>query len=155
MGQALLNKVPEVKEWPHFSGEGGYQHMEFIRGIEMIKEYCELPESMVTATSHNLFTRSAHRWKGKALPWFCQQKDRLTALYPDMSECMIHRNILRKCGGALEHAVKSRTTEKSSAKDIINILEEVTIRAIICSSSMNLKTRFNTPLKDSVDKNPK
>ncbi|MBW0521598.1 hypothetical protein O181_061313 [Austropuccinia psidii MF-1] len=45
-----------------------------------------------------------------------------------MSEFMIHRKILRQCGGDLEHAVKSRTTEQSSAEDIINILEEVTTR---------------------------
>ncbi|MBW0551293.1 hypothetical protein O181_091008, partial [Austropuccinia psidii MF-1] len=70
--------------------------------------------------------------KDKALPWFFQQKDRLTALYPDI-----------------------RTTEKSSAEDIINILEEVNTRNRIGSSRVNLKTRFNTPWKDSVDKNPK
>ncbi|MBW0502648.1 hypothetical protein O181_042363 [Austropuccinia psidii MF-1] len=93
--------------------------------------------------------------KDKALPWFCQQKDRLTTLYPDMSEFMIHRNILRQCGGDLEHAVKSRTTEKSSAEDIINILEEVTTRTRIGSGRVNLKAWFDTPLKDPVDKNPK
>ncbi|MBW0570228.1 hypothetical protein O181_109943 [Austropuccinia psidii MF-1] len=38
MGQALLKEVPKLKEWPHFSGEGEYDHMEFIRGIDMIKE---------------------------------------------------------------------------------------------------------------------
>ncbi|MBW0556416.1 hypothetical protein O181_096131 [Austropuccinia psidii MF-1] len=173
--------------------------MEFISGIDMIKEDFELPERLVTARFNTLFTKSAHRlyiklrqahgnqswtwWKtqiinkwandawrfevetafeyskfnadkDKALPWFCQQKDRLTALYPEMSEFLIHRKILRKCGGALEHAVKSRTTGKASAEDIINILE-VTTRTRICSSSVNLKTRFNTPWKDSVDKNPK
>ncbi|MBW0518606.1 hypothetical protein O181_058321 [Austropuccinia psidii MF-1] len=84
--------------------------------------------------------------KDKALPWFFQQKDRLTALYPDMSEFMIHRKILRKFGGDLEHAVKSRPTEHSSA-------EEVTTRTRIGSSRVNLKTRFYTPWKDSVDKN--
>ncbi|MBW0537526.1 hypothetical protein O181_077241 [Austropuccinia psidii MF-1] len=63
--------------------------------------------------------------------------------------------ILRRCGGDLEHAVKSRTTEQSSAKDIINILEEVTNRTRIVSSRVNLKTRFNKPWKDSVDRNPK
>ncbi|MBW0530539.1 hypothetical protein O181_070254 [Austropuccinia psidii MF-1] len=63
--------------------------------------------------------------RDKALPRFCQQKDRLTALYPDMSEFMIQRKILRQCGGDLEHTVKSRTTEQSSAGDIIDILEEV------------------------------
>ncbi|MBW0513675.1 hypothetical protein O181_053390 [Austropuccinia psidii MF-1] len=72
-----------------------------------------------------------------------------------MSEFMIHRKILRQCGGDLENAVKSRTTEQSSEEDIINVLEEVTIRARIGFSRVNLKTRFNTPSKDSVDKNPK
>ncbi|MBW0514472.1 hypothetical protein O181_054187 [Austropuccinia psidii MF-1] len=94
-------------------------------------------------------------YKDKDLPWFCQQKDRLTALYPYMSEFMINRKILRQCGGDLEHAVKSRSTEKSSAEDIINILEEETTRTRIGSSRVNLKARFNTPWKDSVDKNPK
>ncbi|MBW0515014.1 hypothetical protein O181_054729 [Austropuccinia psidii MF-1] len=32
--------------------------------------------------------------KDRALPWFCQQQKR-TALYPDMSEFMIHRKILK------------------------------------------------------------
>ncbi|MBW0554532.1 hypothetical protein O181_094247 [Austropuccinia psidii MF-1] len=88
----------------------------------------------------------------KALPWFCQQKDRLTALYPDMPEVMIHRKILRQCGGGLEHVVKSRTTDQSSEEDIINILEEVTTRTRIGSSRVNLKTRFNTPCKNYADK---
>ncbi|MBW0532189.1 hypothetical protein O181_071904 [Austropuccinia psidii MF-1] len=92
--------------------------------------------------------------KDKAFPWFFQPQDRLTALYPDTSEFMIHRNILRQCGGDLEHAVKNRTTQQSSAEDIINILE-VTPRTKLRSSRVNLKTRFNTPWKDSVDKNPK
>ncbi|MBW0580558.1 hypothetical protein O181_120273 [Austropuccinia psidii MF-1] len=38
MGQELLKEVPKLKEWPHFSGEGEYDHMELIRGIEMIEE---------------------------------------------------------------------------------------------------------------------
>ncbi|MBW0576737.1 hypothetical protein O181_116452 [Austropuccinia psidii MF-1] len=72
-----------------------------------------------------------------------------------MSEFMIHRRILRQCGGDLEHTVKRRTTEQSSAEDIITISEEVTTRTRIVSSRVNLKTRFNTPWKDSVHKNPK
>ncbi|MBW0552413.1 hypothetical protein O181_092128 [Austropuccinia psidii MF-1] len=72
-----------------------------------------------------------------------------------MSEFMIHRKVLRQGGGDLEHAVKIRTTEHSSQEDIINILEEVTTRTRIGSSRVNLKTRLNTPLKDSADKNTK
>ncbi|MBW0589392.1 hypothetical protein O181_129107 [Austropuccinia psidii MF-1] len=70
-----------------------------------------------------------------------------------MSEFMIHRKILRQCGDDLGHAVRSRTTEQSSAEDIINILEEVNTRTRIGFIWVNLKTRFNTPWKDSVDKN--
>ncbi|MBW0554644.1 hypothetical protein O181_094359 [Austropuccinia psidii MF-1] len=62
MGQALLKEVPKLKEWPHFSSEGEYDHMEFIRGIDMIKEDFELPNRFVTAIFNTLFTRSAHRW---------------------------------------------------------------------------------------------
>ncbi|MBW0496462.1 hypothetical protein O181_036177 [Austropuccinia psidii MF-1] len=62
MGQALLKELPKPKEWPHFSGEGEYYHMEFIRGIDMIKKDLELPDRLVTEIFNNLFTRSAHRW---------------------------------------------------------------------------------------------
>ncbi|MBW0462503.1 hypothetical protein O181_002218 [Austropuccinia psidii MF-1] len=72
-----------------------------------------------------------------------------------MSQFMIHRNIPRQCGGDLENSVKSRTTEQSSAEYIINISEELTTRTRIGSSRVNLKTRLNTPWKDSLEKNPK
>ncbi|MBW0500523.1 hypothetical protein O181_040238 [Austropuccinia psidii MF-1] len=62
MGQALLKEVPKPKEWPHFCGDVEYDHMELIRGIDMIKEYFELPDRFVTARFNTLFTRSAHRW---------------------------------------------------------------------------------------------
>ncbi|MBW0519699.1 hypothetical protein O181_059414 [Austropuccinia psidii MF-1] len=64
-----------------------------------------------------------------------------------MSDFKIHRKILRQCGGGLEHDGKSRTTEQSSAEDIINILEEVTTRTKISSSRLNLKTRKITVSK--------
>ncbi|MBW0529745.1 hypothetical protein O181_069460 [Austropuccinia psidii MF-1] len=61
MGHELLKEVPKLKEWPHFSGEGGYDHMEFIRGIDMIKKDFQLPETLVTGRFNTLFTKSAHR----------------------------------------------------------------------------------------------
>ncbi|MBW0572390.1 hypothetical protein O181_112105 [Austropuccinia psidii MF-1] len=72
-----------------------------------------------------------------------------------MSEFIIHRKILRQCGGDLEHDVERRTTEQSSEEDIINILEEVTTRTRVGPSRVNLKTTFITPWKDSVEKNSK
>ncbi|MBW0531292.1 hypothetical protein O181_071007 [Austropuccinia psidii MF-1] len=93
--------------------------------------------------------------KDRDLPWFFQQKDRLTELYPEMSEYMIHQKVLRQCGGDLQHAVERRTTEQSSAEDITDVLEEVTTRTKIDPSRENLKTTFNTPWKDSVERNSK
>ncbi|MBW0511029.1 hypothetical protein O181_050744 [Austropuccinia psidii MF-1] len=72
-----------------------------------------------------------------------------------MSEFLLHSKILRQCEGDLEHSVERRNTEQYSAEDIINTLEEVITRTRIGSSRVNLKTRFNTPWKDYVDKNPK
>ncbi|MBW0523963.1 hypothetical protein O181_063678 [Austropuccinia psidii MF-1] len=62
MGQELLKKAPKLKAWPYFSGEGEYDHMKLIRGIDMIKEDFELPERLVTERFNTLFTISAHRW---------------------------------------------------------------------------------------------
>ncbi|MBW0499997.1 hypothetical protein O181_039712 [Austropuccinia psidii MF-1] len=72
-----------------------------------------------------------------------------------MSEFMIRRKTLKQGGGDLKNSVKSRNTEQYLAEDIINILEEVTTRIKIGSSRVNLPTRFNTPWKDSVNKNQK
>ncbi|MBW0553784.1 hypothetical protein O181_093499 [Austropuccinia psidii MF-1] len=173
MDQALLKKASKLKEWPHFSGEGKYDHMKFIRAhiwyIKLRQAHGHQSWTWWKTQIINKWANNAWRFKfesafesakfnadkDKALPLFSQQKDTLTELYPDMSEFMIHRKVLRQYGGDLEHAVKSRTTEQSLAEDIINILEEVTTRTKIGSSRVNLKTKFNTSWKDSVDKNPK
>ncbi|MBW0535849.1 hypothetical protein O181_075564 [Austropuccinia psidii MF-1] len=59
---------------------------------------------------------------------FLKQKDRLTALNPDMSETMIHKRILRKCGGDLEHAIRRRCIDPCSTEDYINSMEDITTR---------------------------
>ncbi|MBW0469104.1 hypothetical protein O181_008819 [Austropuccinia psidii MF-1] len=63
-----------------------------------------------------------------------------------MSEFMIHRKILRHCGGDLDHSVKSRTMEQSSAEDILNIFEEVTARTRTGYSRVNRKTSKVSPV---------
>ncbi|MBW0526164.1 hypothetical protein O181_065879 [Austropuccinia psidii MF-1] len=57
MGQALLKEVLKIKEWPHFIGQGEFDHMKFIRGIYMIKEDFELPERVVTEIFNAFFAR--------------------------------------------------------------------------------------------------
>ncbi|MBW0531264.1 hypothetical protein O181_070979 [Austropuccinia psidii MF-1] len=69
-----------------------------------------------------------------------------------MSEFMIQRKILRQCGCDLEHAVKNRTTGKSSTEDIINITEEVTTRTRIGSSRRKITVSKVSPVNSEVEK---
>ncbi|MBW0515599.1 hypothetical protein O181_055314 [Austropuccinia psidii MF-1] len=69
--------------------------------------------------------------KDKPLTWFLKQKDRLSALHPDMSDTMINMRILRKCGGELEHAIKCRCVEPCSTEDYINAMEDIITRTRI------------------------
>ncbi|MBW0507781.1 hypothetical protein O181_047496 [Austropuccinia psidii MF-1] len=69
--------------------------------------------------------------KEKPLTWFFKQKDRLSALQSDISETMINMQILTKCGGELEHAIKSRCVEPFSTEDYINVMEDIITRTRI------------------------
>ncbi|MBW0496821.1 hypothetical protein O181_036536 [Austropuccinia psidii MF-1] len=66
--------------------------------------------------------------RDRPMSWFLKQKDRLTSLHLDMSETMLHKKILRKCGGDLENAIRSRCIELFSAEDYINAMEDITTR---------------------------
>ncbi|MBW0583871.1 hypothetical protein O181_123586, partial [Austropuccinia psidii MF-1] len=48
-----------------------------------------------------------------------------------MSDTMINMKILRKCGGELEHAIKSRCVEPFSTEDYINSMEDIITRTRI------------------------
>ncbi|MBW0546563.1 hypothetical protein O181_086278 [Austropuccinia psidii MF-1] len=154
--------IPKIEEWPTFAGEGEYNHIEFIRTIDMFQEYFHIPDEIIVGKLHSLFDRTAKKWyykmrqdhgkhdwpwwkseiitkwtnnhwrfkmanafesaifnseKEKPLTWFLKQKDRLSALHPDMSDSMINMKILRRCGGEQEHAIKCRFVEPCSKED--------------------------------------
>ncbi|KAI7956385.1 hypothetical protein MJO29_007784 [Puccinia striiformis f. sp. tritici] len=166
----LSKDAPKVKDWPKFTGEGEYNHVEFIKTIDMFQEDFELRDIDITGKFCLIFQHSAKKWylmirkihgkqpwawwkeqintkwgnaawvyrmeeafdkahfepgTSKPLVWFSKQKDRLSAIFPDMSESGLHERILKKCGGDLEHAVKCRTNRSSSTEDIINALEDI------------------------------
>ncbi|MBW0585389.1 hypothetical protein O181_125104 [Austropuccinia psidii MF-1] len=56
---------------------------------------------------------------------------RLTSLHPDMSKTMVHKRTLRKCGGDLEYAIRSRCIEPCSTEDYITAIEDITSRTKI------------------------
>ncbi|MBW0472247.1 hypothetical protein O181_011962 [Austropuccinia psidii MF-1] len=62
---------------------------------------------------------------------FLEEKDRLTALHPEISETMVHKRILMKCGDDLEHAIRNRCIEPCSTEYYINAMEDITSRTKI------------------------
>ncbi|MBW0528671.1 hypothetical protein O181_068386 [Austropuccinia psidii MF-1] len=39
--------IPTLEEWPTFSGEGKYDHIEFIRTIDMLQEDFHIPDDII------------------------------------------------------------------------------------------------------------
>ncbi|MBW0537977.1 hypothetical protein O181_077692 [Austropuccinia psidii MF-1] len=157
-----MKGAPQLNEWPTFTGEGKYDHMSFIKTIEMLQEDYAIPDELITARLHSLFEKSAKRgyhgirqtndkntwswWKqeiiskwandswrhkienafknsffdpdkDKPLTWFLKKVERLNALYPEMSQKMVHMKILRRCGGELKHALRSSPNKPFIKKD--------------------------------------
>ncbi|MBW0587099.1 hypothetical protein O181_126814 [Austropuccinia psidii MF-1] len=91
----------------------------------------------------------------KPLTWFLKQKDRLSALHPDMSDTIINMEILRKCGRELEHSIKCRCVEPCSTEDFINAMEDIITRTRIvqCTeekeeSDLDSKVSEDTQVED-------
>ncbi|MBW0472958.1 hypothetical protein O181_012673 [Austropuccinia psidii MF-1] len=69
--------------------------------------------------------------RDRPMSWFLKKKDGLTVLHPDMSETMVHKRILRKYGGDINHAIRSRFIDPFSTRNYINSIEDITTRTII------------------------
>ncbi|MBW0532403.1 hypothetical protein O181_072118 [Austropuccinia psidii MF-1] len=82
------------------------------------------------------------------MAWFLKQKDRLAALHPDMSETLVHKRILRRCGGDLEHAIRSRCIEPRSTEDYVNAMEDITTRTKI------VRNWYKPPMENKTSRKP-
>ncbi|MBW0461575.1 hypothetical protein O181_001290 [Austropuccinia psidii MF-1] len=60
--QVLMKEAPQLKEGLTFTGEGEYDHMQFIKTIDMLKEDYAIPDELITARLHSLFVKSEKRW---------------------------------------------------------------------------------------------
>ncbi|MBW0505816.1 hypothetical protein O181_045531 [Austropuccinia psidii MF-1] len=58
----LMKEAPQLKEWPTFTGEGEYDHMSFIKTIEMLQGDYSIPDELMTSILHSLFEKSGKRW---------------------------------------------------------------------------------------------
>ncbi|MBW0591665.1 hypothetical protein O181_131380 [Austropuccinia psidii MF-1] len=60
--KVLMKEIPQLKEWPTFTGEGEYDHMSFIKTIDMLQKDWAIPDELITARLHSLFEKYAKRW---------------------------------------------------------------------------------------------
>ncbi|MBW0559274.1 hypothetical protein O181_098989 [Austropuccinia psidii MF-1] len=60
--QVLMKEAPQLKEWPTFTGKGEYEHMSFIKTIDMLQEDYAIPDELITSRLNQLFGKSAKRW---------------------------------------------------------------------------------------------
>ncbi|MBW0578386.1 hypothetical protein O181_118101 [Austropuccinia psidii MF-1] len=63
LGKNLIcaKDIPKPEEWPAFSGEGDYNHIEFNRKIDMLQEDFQIPDEIIVGKLHSLFTRTAKK----------------------------------------------------------------------------------------------
>ncbi|MBW0582167.1 hypothetical protein O181_121882 [Austropuccinia psidii MF-1] len=54
--------IHKLEEWTTFSGEGEYNHIEFIITIDMLQEDFNIPDEIIVGKLHSLFTRTAKKW---------------------------------------------------------------------------------------------
>ncbi|MBW0584570.1 hypothetical protein O181_124285 [Austropuccinia psidii MF-1] len=54
--------IPKLEDWPTFSGEGEYNHIELIRTIDMLQADFHKPNEIIVGKLHSLFTRTAKKW---------------------------------------------------------------------------------------------
>ncbi|MBW0509964.1 hypothetical protein O181_049679 [Austropuccinia psidii MF-1] len=69
--------------------------------------------------------------RDRPMSCFIKQKDRLTALHCDMSETIIHKSILIRCGGDLECAISRIFLVPFCKEGYINAMENITTRTNI------------------------
>ncbi|MBW0571479.1 hypothetical protein O181_111194 [Austropuccinia psidii MF-1] len=54
--------IPKLEEWPTFSDEVEYNHIELIRTIDMLQEDFHIPDKIIVGKLHSLFTKTAKKW---------------------------------------------------------------------------------------------
>jgi hypothetical protein len=58
----IMQSLTKLESWPTFSGEGEYNHVEFIKAIDAIKEDSMCYDRFIVARLKNLFKRPAKQW---------------------------------------------------------------------------------------------
>ncbi|MBW0526851.1 hypothetical protein O181_066566 [Austropuccinia psidii MF-1] len=60
--KVLMKEEPQLKKWEEFTGEGEYEHMPFIKTIDIFQEEYSIPDVLITERSHSSLEKSEKRW---------------------------------------------------------------------------------------------
>ena len=60
--QQMLASIPKTSEWPTFTGEGEYDHTEFIEWIDTLKSDIDLHDRIIVSRLNLLLKNSANEW---------------------------------------------------------------------------------------------
>ncbi|MBW0488082.1 hypothetical protein O181_027797 [Austropuccinia psidii MF-1] len=63
LGENVISEkyISQLEEWPTISGEGEYNHIEFIRMIDMLQEDFHIPDEIIVGKLHSFFTKTAKK----------------------------------------------------------------------------------------------
>ncbi|MBW0544167.1 hypothetical protein O181_083882 [Austropuccinia psidii MF-1] len=133
--QVLMEELPQLKEWQTFIGwyygirqTNGKNTWSWWKNEIITKWEDDAWRYKIEKAFKNSFFDPD---KDKPLTLFFKQVEVLNALYPEISQTMLHIKILKKCGGELEHALRSRYIEPFSTEEYINALEDIVTRSKI------------------------
>ncbi|MBW0562274.1 hypothetical protein O181_101989 [Austropuccinia psidii MF-1] len=64
LGENIISArdILKLEEWPTFSGEVEYNHIEFIRTVDMLQKDFHIPDEMIVGKLHSLLARTAKKW---------------------------------------------------------------------------------------------
>ncbi|MBW0516649.1 hypothetical protein O181_056364 [Austropuccinia psidii MF-1] len=60
--QVLMEEEPQLQEFPKLTGEGEYEHMSFIKTIDILKVDYAIPDILINSRLHSLFKKLEKRW---------------------------------------------------------------------------------------------
>ena len=135
--RALRKDTPSNKDWPTFSGEGEYNHIEWIDWVDQTVAEFEIPDKLVTAKLSIVL-------KGLARNWYVEKrKDQGKMSWAEVKEAMKKRfgtNIWRN---KMEETYLHDNFKKSSNIDCLTwaLNQKKRIRAFQedCSQSKSLR----------------
>jgi hypothetical protein len=58
----VLRNFPNVKDWPEFTGEGEYNHQEFIDWVDQLRTTMNPPDVLITSKLSLVFKGTARQW---------------------------------------------------------------------------------------------